>query len=277
MNKQNLSLSFRGVIKTYPTPMVMGVLNVTPDSFYSKSRMSCEKELLFSAEKMIEEGVSIIDIGAVSTRPYSEMVAVGEELNRLKPFLPVIRKAFPNVLLSLDTFHSIVAEYAFNEGVDIINDISGGTMDEKMYETMGRFKMPYILSHIKGTPLSMQDSPNYDNVVIEVNDFFSEKIFTAHKFGVHDIIIDPGFGFGKSTLQNFELLSKLNLLHIHNKPVLVGVSRKSMIFKTLKTTPEDALNGTVVLNTVALLKGAHIIRVHDVKEAVEAVKLIQCL
>ncbi|MDX8339992.1 dihydropteroate synthase [Draconibacterium sp. IB214405] len=255
-------------------PVVAGIVNITPDSFYDGGKMEDETTMLKAVEKMIVDGATIIDVGAVSTRPGSGSVSTKEELTRLLPAVQAIRKEFPDVALSIDTFRSWVAVRIIDEvGPIIINDISGGTLDSKMFETVGKLQMPYILSHIKGTPQNMQDNPEYEDLIREVSQYFAEKVKKLNKFGVKEVILDPGFGFGKTVDHNFELLNKLDAFKVYQLPVMVGLSRKSMIWKALDTTPESALNGTSVANTLALMGGADILRVHDVKEAVEAVKI----
>jgi len=274
MQNQIFSFSFRGQLKPIEFPCVMGILNLTTDSFYSGSQIDATHPLLETATKMVNEGAAILDIGAVSTHPGVDLLTENEELKRLLPSLKLIRKEFPNILISVDTFRANVAIKAADEGADIINDISGGTMDEAMFKTIAALHIPYILMHIQGTPKTMQNSPVYENVVKEVNYFLAQQIIKAEQAGVYDIIIDPGFGFGKTVEHNFELLNKLELFHIHNKPILAGLSRKSMIYKTLNVSPDDSLNGTTALNSIAVAKGAHILRVHDVKEASEVIQLV---
>jgi len=255
-------------------PVVMGIVNITPDSFYDGGKMDDETTMLKAVEKMIEDGATIIDVGAVSTRPGADSVSTKEELSRLLPSVKAIRERFPEVPISIDTFRSWVAVRVIDEiGPIIINDISGGTLDTKMFETVAQLKVPYILSHIKGTPRDMQENPEYEDLIKEISVYFSEKVKKLSKLGVEDVILDPGFGFGKTLDHNFELLNKLDSFKVFQLPVMVGLSRKSMIWRALEIKPEDALNGTSVANTLALMGGADIIRVHDVKEAVEAVKI----
>ena len=255
-------------------PVVAGIINITPDSFYDGGKMQDETTMLNAVEQMITDGAGIIDIGAVSTRPGSGAVSTKEELARLLPAVQAIRKSFPDITLSIDTFRSWVAVRIIDEvGPIIINDISGGTLDTKMFETVGKLQVPYILSHIKGTPQNMQENPEYEDLIREVSQYFAEKVKKLNKLGVKDVILDPGFGFGKTVDHNFELLNKLDAFKVYQLPVMVGLSRKSMIWKALDITPETALNGTSVANTLALMGGADILRVHDVKEAVEAVKI----
>ncbi|WP_297089621.1 dihydropteroate synthase [uncultured Draconibacterium sp.] len=255
-------------------PVVAGIVNITPDSFYDGGKMEDESVMLKAVEQMIAEGAGIIDIGAVSTRPGSKPVSTKEELTRLLPAVKALRTAFPEIVISVDTFRSWVAVRVIDEiGPIIINDISGGTLDSKMFETVGKLQMPYILSHIKGTPQNMQDNPEYEDLIKEVSQYFAERVKKLNKLGVKEVILDPGFGFGKTVDHNFELLNRLDSLKVFQLPVMVGLSRKSMIWKALDVTPETALNGTSVANTLALMGGADILRVHDVKEAVEAVKI----
>ena len=270
-----LKLNCNGKILSLAKPVIMGILNVTPDSFYDGGKYSSEKKLLIKVGKMITDEAAIIDIGAISTRPGAENVNEEEELTRLIPHIKVIRKHFPDILISVDTFRSIVAKEAINEGANIVNDISGGTYDDKMFELIARYKVPYIMMHIKGMPNNMQENPQYENVVEEIKSFFTRQLKKLAKLGLTDnIIVDPGFGFGKTSEHNFEILRNLNSFKRLGYPVLAGISRKSMINKVLNTKPVEALNGTTVLNTIALLNGASILRVHDVKEAAETVKLV---
>jgi dihydropteroate synthase len=277
MRSDGFSFSVNGVLTKIDFPCIMGILNLTSDSFYSGSRLTDEFQMLKKAEEMIAQGASILDIGAVSTRPNSKAPDGHYEIMTIKNAVSALRKAFPNTLLSVDTFRSAVAHVAANEGASIINDISGGTMDEKMFATVADAKLPYIMMHIQGTPENMQKNPHYGNVVIDVNSYFSQRIHMATSAGIHDIIIDPGFGFGKTIEHNFQLLNKLETLKEHNRVILVGLSRKSMIYKTLQITPDEALCGTIALQTIALIKGAHILRVHDVKEASNLILLMRNL
>lgn len=255
-------------------PIVMGIINITPDSFFDGGKLEDETTMLKTVEQMIANGVTVIDIGAVSTRPGAASISTKVELGRLLPAVEAIRKSFPEVPISVDTFRSWVAVRVIDEiGPVIINDISGGSLDSKMFETVGKLQMPYILSHIQGTPRDMQDNPVYSDLIKEISTYFAEKVKRLTKEGVTDIIIDPGFGFGKNLDHNFELLNRLDSFKVYQLPVMVGLSRKSMICKALGVKPETALNGTTVANTLALMGGADILRVHDVKEAVEAVKI----
>ncbi len=275
MSRNTHDFAFRGSLKTLQFPCIMGIINITNDSFYSGSRISDDKKLLETAVKMHQDGACIIDIGAVSTRPGAKLPGVTEEADKLIPAIQAVRKCLPGVLISVDTFRAEIARIAADEGADIINDISGGTMDKNMFSTIAAIHLPYILMHIQGTPENMHMNPVYDYLMNDINYFFAQQIHKAQNEGVHDILIDPGFGFGKTIHHNFELLKKLELLKMHKKPMLIGISRKSMIYKTLKTNPEDALTGTIILNTIALMKGADILRVHDVREAREIIQLTE--
>jgi dihydropteroate synthase len=255
------------------TPLLMGILNSTPDSFYDGGLYTSEIKWLKKTADMIEAGADIIDIGAYSTRPGAVNISEEEELERLIPVITSVRKHFPEQLISVDSFRASVAEKAVFEGANIINDISGGTIDSAMFATVARLQVPYILMHIKGTPQTMQLSPVYENVVEEVHFYFDERIKLLQELGFFKIIIDPGFGFGKTLEHNFQLFNNLNSFRSFNLPVLAGISRKSMIHKVLNISSKEALNGTTVLNTLALTKGASILRVHDVKEAKEAIDL----
>jgi len=258
-------------------PAVMGILNLTPDSFYDKSRVQGIDEAVQKAGEMLGQGATFLDLGAQSTRPGAAFLPAGEEWDRLSPALSAIRTAFPDAYLSIDTFHSAVAVQALDAGADLVNDVSGGTLDPDMYNIPGRYNAPYVLMHIQGTPQTMQKAPHYEDVTGEVLRYFSERLELLRAKGVHDIILDPGFGFGKTTKHNFTLLKNLELLSMLECPVMVGVSRKSMVNKVLDIKAEEALNGSTVLHTIALLKGVDILRVHDVKEAVEVVKLVSAL
>ena len=257
------------------TPVVMGILNITPDSFFDGGRYTDEKEMLHHVEKMIGEGAAIIDVGAQSTRPGATLLTAEEESARLAPALKTLRTTFPGAVFSVDTFYAEVAKMAVNEGAGLINDISGGSIDDNMFDTVAALQVPYIVMHMQGTPQTMQKDPHYNDVVKEVFDIFIDRVSRLRSKGVDDIIIDPGFGFGKNTEHNYALLNHLELFSMLDCPLMAGLSRKSMINKVLNTKAADALNGTTVLNTIALLKGAKILRVHDVKEAVEAVKLVK--
>jgi len=272
------SINLAGELIDLSSPIVMGILNVTPDSFYDGGKYQTEKSILNRAEEIISQGGKIIDIGAFSTRPGSKEVSLKEELNRIVPAVKAIRDKFPQMHLSLDTYRSEVARIIVDDfGPCIINDISGGTMDEKMFEVVAGLKIPYILMHIQGTPGTMQDHPSYTDVVNEVILFLSQRVQKLKLLGVNDIIIDPGFGFGKLTSHNYELMNRLDSFKIFKLPVLVGISRKGMIWKPLGIKPDEALTGTIALNTLALLGNADILRVHDVKEAVQVCKIVNLL
>ena len=268
------SLNIKGTLLDLSQPLVMGILNITPDSFYSGSRNQETEQALKRVGQIISEGGTIIDIGPQSTRPTSELLSAEEEITRLKPVLQAIRHEFGDIILSVDTFYSAVARFCVKEyGVDIINDISGGEIDKNMFETVADLNVPYILMHMRGTPQTMQQNTEYGNFLQEVFYYFSEKIARLHLMGVNDIILDPGFGFSKNLKQNYELFNNLSFFENFDLPLLVGISRKSMITKLLGIEPTEALTGTTVLNTLALMSGANILRVHDVKEAVEAIKI----
>ncbi|MEL1244289.1 dihydropteroate synthase [Flavobacterium sp. DGU11] len=268
-------INCKGTLVDLSKPKVMGILNVTPDSFFDGGKYKDEAKLLNHAEKMLAEGADFIDIGAYSSKPNAEFVSQTEELQRIVPVVELIRKHFPATLISIDTFRAVVAKACVESGAAIINDISAGMLDDKMLETVGQLKVPYIMMHMRGTPQTMVKLTQYDDIVKEMLSYFAERINTARTFGINDIVIDPGFGFAKTLQQNYEVLSKMELFKIAGLPVLAGMSRKSMIYKLLGTTPQEALNGTTVLNTIALSKGANILRVHDVKEAKETVKIFQ--
>ena len=255
----------------------MGILNVTPDSFYDGGRFRNSSSVMRQVDHMLEDGATFIDIGAYSSKPNAEDVSESEELQRISPVVDLIIKNFPEVIISIDTFRSNVAKQCIEAGASLINDISAGHLDSNMLETVARLNVPYIMMHMRGTPKTMQQQTNYDNLVKDILFYFSERIAKARALGIVDLVIDPGFGFAKTLEQNYELLNTLELLKLTDLPILVGVSRKSMIYKTLGTSAEKALNGTTVLNTIALQKGANILRVHDVKEAMECIKLTQQL
>lgn len=272
------TIRYNGELVDLSKPMVMGILNVTPDSFFDGGKYLSAQDALSQAYYIVGEGASIIDVGAYSTRPGAAEISVEEELNRLLPVVTQLRKTFPSIIISIDTFRSEVAEKVIDKiGDCIINDVSGGLLDDKMFETVARLKVPYILMHMKGTPQNMQLNPTYENVTKEVIKSLSERVYKLHELGVSDVIIDPGFGFAKTLDHNYEIFSNLEAFRFFELPLLVGISRKSMIYKILKSTPEKSLNGTTVLNTLALQYGADILRVHDVKSAVEAVKITQYL
>ena len=267
------TLNCKGKLLTLDGPVVMGIINATPDSFYKSDLKSDEASLLAMAGKMITDGATILDIGGQSTKPGSERISIDEEIKRVLPVIELIHKNYPDTIISIDTYSSEVAKAAVVAGASIVNDISGGDMDAAMLSAVAAMKVPYICMHMQGTPATMQKDPYYDNVVKEVVDHFIQKIKICKEAGITDVIIDPGFGFGKTITHNFQLLKSLSVFSILEKPVLAGLSRKSTIYKTLDTTVDNALNGTTVLNTMALLNGATILRVHDVKEASEAITL----
>ena len=273
--KTPLYINANGQLMDLSEPQVMGILNVTPDSFYAGSRGVTESYIIERLHQIMNEGASMVDIGAYSSRPGAQEVSVEEEMERLRTGLELIRKHRPDAIVSVDTFRADVAKMCVEEyGVAIINDISAGQMDKEMFTAIARLGIPYIIMHMKGTPQTMQNNPQYDHFLKEIFYYFSEKVQTLRDLGVKDIIIDPGFGFAKTLEHNYELMNHLEEFSLFELPLLVGVSRKSMIYKLLGTTPEEALNGTTSLNTIALLKGANILRVHDVKEAVEAVRIV---
>ena len=272
-----MTINCKGTLLDLSTPRVMGILNLTPDSFHDGGRYSDIPCIIEHTEQMIYEGADIIDIGGMSSRPGSEVISVEEELARVIEPIKAIHERFPDAILSIDTIHAQVAEQAVLSGVSIVNDISAGTMDRNMIPTVAYLKVPYIIMHMQGTPETMQDAPSYMNVVTEVIDYLADRIAQCRSAGITDVIVDPGFGFGKTNDHNFELLKKLSLLRILDSPILAGLSRKSMITKTLGIKNADALNGTTALHAIALMNGANILRVHDVKEAVQVVKLHQAL
>jgi dihydropteroate synthase len=271
------TLNCKGRLVEIKEPIVMGILNTTPDSFYPGNRMANINDVLSRAEDMIKNGASIIDIGGQSTRPGNQRVSEEDELNRVIPAIEALHQRFPEQIISVDTFYASVARNAVEAGASIVNDVSAGSIDERLMETVAALKVPYILMHLKGDLQTMQINPVYHNVATEVFDFLSFKIKELQQAHIYDIIVDPGFGFGKTIQHNFQLLKGLDYLSQLNRPLLVGLSRKATVYKTLQISSEEALNGTTVLNTISLLKGAHILRVHDVKEAVQAIKLVQNL
>ncbi len=273
----NETVNIRGRLISLANPKIMGVLNVTPDSFYQGSRFDSEKAILTQCEKMLREGATFIDVGGYSSRPGAEEVSGSEEIRRISTAIRLIVRNFPEAIISVDTFRAAVAEIAIQEGASMINDISGGALDPEMFTFVAKARVPYILMHMRGDPKTMTGMSHYDNVVKDVTDYFHDRIHQLEALGVKDIIVDPGFGFAKNIQQNFQLLASLEYLQILNKIILVGISRKSMIWKSLATTPDEALNGTTCLHTIAILKGANILRVHDVKEAVEVCKLVSSI
>ena len=272
------TINVRGRLVSLDEPQVMGILNVTPDSFFATSRCRSEEEIRQRVCMMRREGATMVDIGAYSSRPGAEEVSVEEELRRLLPAVGIVREEWPDAIISVDTFRAEVARQAVEAGADIINDISGGEMDKDMFRTVAELHVPYILMHMQGTPQDMQKAPHYDNLMCEVFRSLGERVEELHEMGVADVIVDPGFGFGKTMAQNYEMMARLGEFRLLGCPILVGISRKSMIYRLLDATPEESLNGTTALNIIALMNGASILRVHDVKEAVEAVKIYrQCL
>lgn len=272
------TINIKGQLLDLSYPLVMGILNVTPDSFYSGSRKESEEDIIARVREILNQGGKIIDIGAQSTRPTSTLLSADEEIERLKFALPIINREFPDTILSIDTFYSKVARFCVEEhGVAIINDISGGELDKDMFKTVAELNVPYILMHMRGTPQTMKDLTDYDNLIQDIFYYFSQKIAELRLLGVNDIILDPGFGFSKTLDQNYELMASFRGFSIFDMPLLVGISRKRMIANLLDTTPAESLNGTTVLNTFALQNGANILRVHDVREAVEAVKIVKKL
>ena len=272
-----MTINCKGTLIDLGSPKVMGILNVTPNSFYDGGKYVDENTIVQQAEKMLNEGATFIDVGAYSSKPNAAFVSEEEELRRLLPIVELLVTEFPEIILSIDTFRSVVAEKAFAAGAAIINDISAGSLDTEMMKTVAKLQVPYVMMHMKGTPNTMQSLTQYDDILKDMLLYFAQKINQARSLGINDLIIDPGFGFAKTNEQNFEVLQKSELLQMLDVPILAGLSRKSMIYKTLDSTANDALNGTTVLNTLALTKGAHILRVHDVKEATEVIALTEKL
>ena len=268
-----MTINCKGQLIDLSTPKVMGILNVTPNSFFDGGKFKNESEIRSQVEKMLNDGATFIDIGAYSSKPNADFVSESEELQRIVPIVNLILEHFPETLISIDTFRSEVAKVCIENGAAIINDISAGNLDDKMLETIAKYNVPYIMMHMRGTPQTMQSITDYENIVKEMLFYFSEKVAKARSLEINDLILDPGFGFAKTVEQNYEVLQKLDLFSILELPILVGFSRKSMIYKALNSNAENALNGTTVLNSIALTKGAKILRVHDVKEAMECVAL----
>ena len=278
MNKESKYINVKGQLMDLSEPRVMGILNVTPDSFYSESRLQTVEKIAARVVEIVNEGADFIDIGAYSSRPNADHVSLEEEMNRLRMGLEVITDVCPSIPISVDTFRADAARMCVEEyGAALINDISAGEMDSEMFSTVAGLGVPYIIMHMKGTPQTMQQAPHYDNLMKEIFRYFARKIHQLYELGVKDLILDPGFGFGKTVEHNYELLAHLEEFRIFELPLLVGVSRKSMIYRLLGNTPQDALNGTTVLDTICLLKGADILRVHDVREAVETVKIVEAM
>ncbi|WP_378177649.1 dihydropteroate synthase [Aquimarina sp. SS2-1] len=269
-----MTINCKGLLMDLSTPKVMGILNLTPDSFYDGGKYKNETQILRQVEKMLTEGATFIDLGAYSSRPGASHISIEEEEKRILPIVTLILSKYPDAILSIDTFRSEIAKQCIDAGAAIINDISAGNIDKVMMQTIGKLKVPYIMMHMKGTPQTMKSLNQYEDLLKDIQFYFSQKVAKARGEGINDIIIDPGFGFAKNIDQNFELLRNLDLLKFQGLPILAGISRKSMIYKTLDITPSESLNGTTSLNTIALLKGASILRVHDVKEAIECIKLV---
>lgn len=273
--KRKSSINLNGRLIDLAKPVVMGIINVTPDSFFDGGKYKTEKKIINRAEDILDQGGTIIDIGAVSTKPGTEGISTKDEIDRLLPAVKAVKKAFPEACISIDTYRSWVALTVIEEcGPCIVNDVSGGNFDMHMFDTIGKLGVPYILMHMQGTPIQMQENPVYEDIIRDISLFFTDAVKKLNKAGVKDVIIDPGFGFGKTLEHNYELLNRLDSFKVFQLPLMVGVSRKSMIFKLLGSKPDDALNGTTVVNTLALMGGADILRVHDVREAVEAVRVM---
>ncbi|MNQ03843.1 Dihydropteroate synthase [compost metagenome] len=272
-----MTINCKGQLIDLSTPKVMGILNITPNSFFDGGKYKNESEILSRVEKMISEGATFIDIGAYSSKPSAEFVSEQEEIERIIPVVNLILKQFPETMLSIDTFRSEVAKACIENGAAIINDIAAGNLDDKMLDTIAKYQVPYIMMHMRGTPQTMQKLTDYGDIVKEMLFYFSERVAAARNLGISDLIIDPGFGFAKTLQQNYEVFQKLELFKNLELPMLIGISRKSMIYKTLNSNAEESLNGTTVLNTLALTKGAKILRVHDVKQAMECVTLFNLI
>ncbi|GCD77984.1 dihydropteroate synthase [Thermaurantimonas aggregans] len=271
------SINVEGKLIVFDRPKVMGILNATPDSFHSVSRVAGVDEALALAEKMVAEGAEFLDLGGCSTRPGSEPPTIETEWERIHAIIPALRKAFPDTVISVDTYRSEIARRALDAGAQMINDISGGTLDPQIFKIVAEYQVPYVLSHLKGVPKTMQDDPQYQDLIGEIYHYFSERIKKVRDTGINDIILDPGFGFGKKLEHNFLILKNLHIFQDFAMPVMVGISRKSMIHKALGISPDDALNGTTALHMAALMGGAHLLRVHDVKEAVQTIKLYELI
>lgn len=269
-----MTINCKGSLIDLSTPKVMGILNITPDSFFDGGKYKNEEEILVQSKKMLDEGATFIDVGAYSSRPGAKHISEEDELNRILPVVELLVRNFPEIIISVDTFRSSVAEESIKIGAALINDISGGKMDEKMFNTIAKLQVPYIMMHMQGKPQDMQLNPVYEDVVTEVISFFADQLFKLRQLKVNDVVIDVGFGFGKTIAHNYELLEKLSLFKNLEVPILTGVSRKSMLYKLLGILPKEALNATTVANTIALLNGTSILRVHDVKEAIEAIKIV---
>jgi dihydropteroate synthase len=272
-----MTINCKGNLIDLNSPKIMGVLNITPDSFYDGGKFKDSTTVITQVEKMLADGATFIDVGAYSSRPGAENVSETEELQRIVPIVDLLVNKFPEIVLSIDTFRAKVAKECIIAGAAMVNDISAGNLDAAMMHIVSQLKVPYVMMHLKGTPQNMQQNTTYEHLLKDILYYFSEKITDAHEKGIIDIIVDPGFGFSKNLAQNYELMQKLELFNITKKSILVGISRKSMIYKVLKSDAKNALNGTTALNTIALLKGANILRVHDVKEALECIKIVQQL
>ena len=269
-----MTINCKGQLIDLTLPKVMGILNITPDSFYDGGKYKDEAAILFQTEKMLTEGATFIDVGAYSSRPGAQHISEDEELKRILPVIDLLCKHFPESIISVDTFRSKIAKETITHGAALINDISGGNMDANMFATVAKLQVPYILMHMLGTPQTMQKNPTYNNLLTDIAKYFAEKIAKLHLLKLNDIIIDVGFGFGKTIAHNYEILKNLSYFKNLDAPILAGVSRKSMLYKTLNISAKEALNATTAANTIALLNGANLLRVHDVKEAVEAVKIV---
>ncbi|MFY7672717.1 dihydropteroate synthase [Tenacibaculum sp. MEBiC06402] len=272
-----MTVNCKGTLIDLSTPKVMGILNITPDSFYDGGKYKNQKDVLIQVESMLKEGATFIDIGAYSSRPGAAHIPENEELKRIVPIVELLTRNFPEIIISIDTFRSKVAEETINAGAALINDISGGNMDKNMFSTVAKLQVPYILMHMQGTPQNMQQNPTYKNITTDLISFFAKKIFELRQLKLNDVIIDVGFGFGKTIEHNYQLLKELSLFQNLDVPILTGVSRKSMLYKLLEITPQEALNATTIANTIALQNGTNILRVHDVKEAVETVKISEMI
>ena len=270
-----MTINCNGSLIDLSSPKIMGILNLTPDSFYDGGNYKNELQILNQVEKMLREGATFIDLGAYSSRPGADHISEEEEKKRILPIIKLILSKFPKTILSIDTFRSNIAQQCIQNGAALINDISAGNLDKNMMSIIGKYKVPYVMMHMKGNPQTMKSLDHYEDVTHEIQYYFSQKVVEAREQGIHDIIIDPGFGFAKNINQNFKLLQQLDILQLQNLPILVGLSRKSMIYKSLDSNPKESLNGTTSLNTIALLKGASILRVHDVKETVECITLVK--
>jgi len=266
-------INCKGQLIDFSIPKVMGILNVTPNSFFDGGKYKNQDEIISQVNKMLNEGATFIDIGAYSSKPNAEFVSEKEEIQRIVPVIELILKHFPETLLSIDTFRAEVAKISIENGAVIVNDIAAGELDDKMFDVVAQYNVPYIMMHMRGNPQTMQSLTQYDDIVKEILFYFSEKVKKARSLGINDLILDPGFGFAKTIDQSYEVLQKMEMFNLLELPVLTGVSRKSMIYKTLNNSAQEALNGTTVINTIALMKGAKILRVHDVKEAIECVTL----